>query len=652
MRVLARPPQPAFIAAALAASLLALVASPSAPAATGDVGYEGPSYEGTGGGPSGQKPESKLWWNDGFWWASMFDSARGDFFIFKLDPATHNWANTGVVLDTRSNSMADTLWDGTHLYVASHLFATGSSSGYPSYLYRFSYDAGADRYSLDAGFPVVINNYRTETLVIAKDSTGTLWATWRQGDKIYVNHTTTDDRTWATPFLLPVPGTTVDTDDISSVVAFGGDRIGVMWSNQLEHAMYFAVHVDGAPATSWSRETAVAGTGWADDHINLKADRAGRVLAATKTSLTGTSDPLNLLLVRDGGTGDWSRHTYGVVADHHTRPIVLLDEANGLVRMYATSGESGGTIYEKTSPLDALSFPAGKGTPFVRDEDSASMNDATSMKGNVNAATGLVVLAHNSQTRRYWHNELALGTSPLNADFEASRRNGTAPLTVEFTDTSTGTPVAWSWEFGDGTSSTEQQPSHTYTAAGTYAVALTVTDAAGASSTTTRSEYISVTRDLALAPDADAYVRSNAPTRNHGGETTLQIRNGSKNGPTYVSYLQFVVSGLTAPVQSATLRLYVVDPARDGGDVYLVGNGWTEDGITWNNAPAVGTEPLARTGRAEASAWVEIPLPASAFTAGDATYSFALRSEDAGAGSVWYSSREGSEPPELVLSLG
>jgi PKD repeat protein len=59
---------------------------------------------------------------------------------------------------------------------------------------------------------------------------------------------------------------------------------------------------------------------------------------------------------------------------------------------------------------------------------------------------------------------------PLEASFEFSI-NG---LTVLFTDTSTGSPTAWQWDFGDGASSTAQNPSHAYTAAGSYTVTLTV----------------------------------------------------------------------------------------------------------------------------------------------------------------------------------
>ncbi|MBK8975583.1 MAG: PKD domain-containing protein [Planctomycetes bacterium] len=69
---------------------------------------------------------------------------------------------------------------------------------------------------------------------------------------------------------------------------------------------------------------------------------------------------------------------------------------------------------------------------------------------------------------------------PITADFTASPTLGTAPLTVSFTDTSSGNPIAWQWDFdNDGTpDSFVQNPSHTYTTAGRYSVALSVTNGA------------------------------------------------------------------------------------------------------------------------------------------------------------------------------
>lgn len=76
---------------------------------------------------------------------------------------------------------------------------------------------------------------------------------------------------------------------------------------------------------------------------------------------------------------------------------------------------------------------------------------------------------------------------------------GTAPLTVSFADRSTGLVAGWNWQFGDDTGATVQSPRHTYTAAGTYSVTLTVTGPGGTSGTT-QTGYIQV---LTPPPVAD-----------------------------------------------------------------------------------------------------------------------------------------------------
>ncbi len=70
--------------------------------------------------------------------------------------------------------------------------------------------------------------------------------------------------------------------------------------------------------------------------------------------------------------------------------------------------------------------------------------------------------------------------SSFTVNFAASPTSGMVPLTVNFTDLSNGSPVAWLWDFGDGQTSVEQNPSHVYTRGGTYPVGLTVHNGAGA----------------------------------------------------------------------------------------------------------------------------------------------------------------------------
>jgi len=92
---------------------------------------------------------------------------------------------------------------------------------------------------------------------------------------------------------------------------------------------------------------------------------------------------------------------------------------------------------------------------------------------------------------------------PPVAEFWASPTTGTAPLTVQFTDASTNAPTARSWNFGDGRTSIAQSPSHTYSTAGTYTVALTVTNAGG-SDTETKTGYITVSAPPPTAPPTAA----------------------------------------------------------------------------------------------------------------------------------------------------
>jgi len=89
---------------------------------------------------------------------------------------------------------------------------------------------------------------------------------------------------------------------------------------------------------------------------------------------------------------------------------------------------------------------------------------------------------------------IVVGAPAPVASFGATPTSGTAPLAVDFSDTSTGEITSWSWDLGDGDTSTVQNPSHTYQTPGTYSVRLTVTGPGG-SNTVTRTDYITVVAD-------------------------------------------------------------------------------------------------------------------------------------------------------------
>ena len=131
-----------------------------------------------------------------------------------------------------------------------------------------------------------------------------------------------------------------------------------------------------------------------------------------------------------------------------------------------------------------------------------------------------------------------VGLPPV-ASFTANVTGGNAPLTVQFTDTSTGNVTAWSWDFGDGTTSTEQNPTYTYEAAGTYTVTLIATNEYG-SDEEIRTDYITVYAPVTAQFTAD--VTSGA------APLTVQFTDTSTGSPT--SWLWTFGDGNTSTAQN------------------------------------------------------------------------------------------------------
>jgi PKD repeat protein len=77
----------------------------------------------------------------------------------------------------------------------------------------------------------------------------------------------------------------------------------------------------------------------------------------------------------------------------------------------------------------------------------------------------------------------------VRANFTAAPTSGPAPLSVVFTNTSTGVYTNSSWNFGDGGTSTQASPTHIYSAFGSYTVTLTISGMSGMD-TLTRTNYI------------------------------------------------------------------------------------------------------------------------------------------------------------------
>ena len=163
------------------------------------------------------------------------------------------------------------------------------------------------------------------------------------------------------------------------------------------------------------------------------------------------------------------------------------------------------------------------------------------------------------------------GAAPV-ASITATPTSGTAPLAVAFTSSVTGA-TSYTWNFGDnGTSTNVQNPSHTYTAAGTYTARLTATGAGG--TVTSNTKTITVTASSsgsggssATAPNG-SIVSPSASTTVAVGTRVQFAGSGTGTNPTY--YWNFGDGGTSSyqnpghrfnAAGTYTVKLTVSDPA-------------------------------------------------------------------------------------------
>jgi len=158
-----------------------------------------------------------------------------------------------------------------------------------------------------------------------------------------------------------------------------------------------------------------------------------------------------------------------------------------------TNSYTGPTLIEAGTITYAKSVSVAPGLLNISDGAVANLNYTGTriisglILGGVSQPAGvygsLTSPAANKNSHFAGNGTVTLVLPPV-AGFTPSATSGVAPLTVNFTDTSTGAPTHWYWDFGDGGTSTNQHPAHTY-ADGTWTASLIASNAAGASSPAT-----------------------------------------------------------------------------------------------------------------------------------------------------------------------
>jgi hypothetical protein len=301
---------------------------------------------------TGEKPQFKVWQHAGKHWA-VLATAEGTK-IFRLDGTS--WTAV-LTLASSTNPKCDVrvMGDVTHI-----LLFRGASGN--SYVVSVEYDAALNTYKFWSQRPskvTIIFEPGTEIATLEMDGTGRMWVASDGVGEVNLRWSDSPYANWSAPITIASGAT---DDDICSLRALKGGKIGVLWSNQNSQRFGFKTHTDGSVPSVWSADEVPAsqsavnnvGLGFSDDHMNMTLASDGTLYCAVKTSYETAGYPKLILLVRRPA-GTWD-NLYPITTTEGTRPIVLLNEAIGKLKVVYTSVENGGDILYRESSTASISF--------------------------------------------------------------------------------------------------------------------------------------------------------------------------------------------------------------------------------------------------------------------------------------------------------
>lgn len=350
--------------------------------------------------PTQDKPQSKLWFAHGRYWAwlpvpngstVLEQTATGweellhlRKFLAGLPGQADVWSDEQIVRSV--------LVGGDRLAVVEIKYDVERKTYVPSSLRH--------EFSLP---PLGSSPDQLETATIARGSDNRWWIAFDRDQKIFAVRTSDrEGQDWSDFQLI---GANIYRDDISALFALK-DRVGVIWSDQVADAVYFREHLDGRPPEDWSPPIVVEqGKKTADDHLSGVVAEDGTLFVATKNSVDVIGKPQLVLRIRRPD-GRWENHPY---ADLHeklgpSRPIVqLAGAAQDLILLHTNYDRRDAKarkdhiagIRSTRQPLDILRSDARVLTA------AKPINNVTGMKRPLRMSKPLLVLASDAEGNVY-----------------------------------------------------------------------------------------------------------------------------------------------------------------------------------------------------------------------------------------------------------
>ena len=309
--------------------------------------------------------------------------------------------------------------------------------------------------------------------VLALKGDGTVWG-WGRNYNGQLGDNSTTDRT-----------TPVQAQGLTGVVAIAAGYAGSV-----------ALKGDGTVwAWGWN------GANSADNHVPVQVTQ---VTGATQVAAGYLAA---YILKADGSVWAWGRNTHGQLGDGtttwHDTPVQVISpgyvgtigagDAHGLavVTPQVCSVICTATVPSTGLAGTAVNFQASatptncSGSPTYAwvfgDGGTSTQQNPSHTYAAAGSYPWTMTVTVNGQSCSK-NGTIAISAAPpaLIASAQANHTSGQAPLAVAFTGSASGgvPPYTWAWTLGDGTTSTLQNPSYTYTQAGSFTAVLTVTDSA------------------------------------------------------------------------------------------------------------------------------------------------------------------------------
>lgn len=335
------------------------------------------------------KPQSKLWFAKGHWFAWL--PQPGGSAVWRRE-TSGSWRRQNGLDLTGLPGQADVITLDQDR-VAAVLIEPRRWS-----LVRLhGYSEGYRLSGQPATFPVVPS---LETATVVSDGRQRLWVAYNSGRRMWVR--CEEAGSWSEP--LEITSQPAADDDICAITALPGG-VGVLWSDQANDRVCFRTHLDRAPWDRWEPvEIVQAGGSNADDHLNIAHAGDGRLWVATKNSVDRQGSPQQVLRVRSS-QGAWTNLPYARLTQRRapTRPIAQLSADAARLHLLHTEGLSDrSVIVSRTFPVGRLQLDSpAEWSTLIDAGPGVAVNNVTGSKSRFPPGAPAIVLASDRQGRVY-----------------------------------------------------------------------------------------------------------------------------------------------------------------------------------------------------------------------------------------------------------